>query len=131
KDTLFIKSLHGAGSYGLLDIIDNYSGTDAANIAHYAAGMAYLNLGQYKNAVTQLEKFSSKDEIYTVLSKGAIGDAFSENGQPEEALKYYKQAADIRENAFTTPKYLLKAAMVAIELKKTDEAKKLLKRIKD
>src|SRR5690554_5344786 len=44
KDSLYNLSLQGGnGKYGFIDIIDNYSGTDAANLAHYYAGMAYLN----------------------------------------------------------------------------------------
>lgn len=131
RDTLFMKSLNGSGGYGLLDIIDNYKGTDAANLATYSAGMAYLKLRKYKDAVHYLEQFSGKDEIYPAVAKGAIGDAFSENNQPEDALKYYEEAANVRTNAFTTPKYLLKAAVTAVELGKMDKAKSLLKRIED
>ncbi len=131
QDTLLIRSLHGAGSYGLLDIIDNYSGTDAANIAHYVAGMAYLKLGQYKEAIAQLEQFSSDDQFYPAIAKGAIGDAFRGNDQPELALKYYLKAAHIRTNDFTTPKYLLKAATTAMDLGKTEKATNLLNQIKE
>ena len=45
KDSLFQLSLKGGqGKYGFLDIIENYSSTDAANLSRYYAGMAYLNL---------------------------------------------------------------------------------------
>mgnify|MGYP005687290761 FL=1 len=48
KDSLLNLSLYGAdGKYGFLDIIENYSGTDAANISYYSAGMAYYNLKKY------------------------------------------------------------------------------------
>src|SRR5690625_3267538 len=129
RDTLFLKALNGSGGYGLLDIIDNYKGTDAANLANYSAGMAYLKLKEYKKAVNNLEKFSSKDEFYPAVAKGAIGDAFMENKQPENALKYYEEAANIRTNSFTTPKYLLKAGMTALDLGNNDKAKTLLQRI--
>lgn len=131
QDTLLLKSLNGAGSYGLLDIVDNYSGTDAANIAHYASGMAYLKLGKYEKAIDQLKKFSSDDEFYAAISIGAIGDAYSENNQPEKALNFYEKAAKIRKNDYTTPKFLFKAALTALDLNKSDKAKELLKQIKD
>jgi len=131
RDTLFLKALNGSGSYGLLDIISNYKGTDAANIANYSAGMAYLNLKEYKKAVEHLEKFKAKDEFYPAIAKGAIGDAFMENGQPEEALKYYEEAAKIRTNSFTTPRYLLKAGMTAVQLDEYDKAKRFLKKIEE
>lgn len=131
QDTLFIKSLNGSGGYGLLDIIDNYSGTDAANIAQYSAGISYLKLGEYEKAIEHLNKFSGKDEFFPAIAKGAIGDAYTENGQHKEALKYYEEAAKVRENKYTTPKYLLKAAITAINLEEFDKAENHLKRIKD
>ena len=49
KDSLFNLALNGAeGKYGFLDIIDEYSGTKAANLANYSAGMAYLNMQKYQ-----------------------------------------------------------------------------------
>src|SRR5690606_17429512 len=73
KDSLYNLSLQGgAGKYGFLDIIDNYSGTNAANLSRYYAGMAYLNLNKYKEAIEQLDKFKSKDEMLAPLAKGAI-----------------------------------------------------------
>ncbi|MBK7476312.1 MAG: hypothetical protein IPI11_10005 [Haliscomenobacter sp.] len=35
----------GGGFSGFLDIIDNYKGTKASNLANYYAGISYLNLG--------------------------------------------------------------------------------------
>lgn len=131
QDSLYRISINGAGGYGFLDIADNYGGTDAANLAHYYAGMAYLKLHEYKKSVAELEKFSSDDEILAPLAKGAIGDGFLQNKQPEQALNYYEKAAKMRDNGFTTPKFLLKAATTALKLNKPDKAKKYLNRIKD
>ncbi len=129
QDTLFMKALNGAGSYGLLDIIENYGGTDAANLAEYSAGMAYLKLGQYQNAIDHLQNFSSDDVIYPAVVKGALGDAYLGLKQADQALQYYSQAATVRTNNFTTPKFLLKAAIVALQLNKADQAEGFLKRI--
>lgn len=132
KDSLFNLSLQGGeGKYGFLDIIDSYSGTDAANLAHYYAGMAYLNLNNYQEAIAQLDKFSSKDEILAPLAKGAIGDAFAQLNQNEDALKYYEEAAKMRSNDFTTPRFLLKAGIVAMALNKNDKALKHFEKIKE
>lgn len=131
QDSLYHMAINGGGGYGFLDIADNYSGTDAANLAHYYAGMAYLKLREYKKAVNQLEKFSSDDEILAPLAKGAIGDSFLQNKQPEQALDYYEEAAKMRDNAFTTPRFLLKAATTALDLGQPDKAIKYLDRIAD
>jgi predicted negative regulator of RcsB-dependent stress response len=42
------------------------------------------------------------------LAKGAIGDAYSQKNQPQEALENYVKAAESNKNDFTTPRFLLK-----------------------
>ena len=60
SDSLYRRALNGGeGKYGFLDIIENYKGTPAAKLAKYSAGMAYLNLKQYENAIAYLDEFSS------------------------------------------------------------------------
>lgn len=123
KDSLYTLALNGgAGKYGMLDIISEHSGTPAANLAEYYAGMAYLNLKDYKNAVEHLSNFSSEDEALAPLAKGGIGDAFVQLNQLDDALSYYKEAANIRNNEFTTPMYLNKAGLIALELGNAKEA---------
>lgn len=129
RDDMLQRALNGAGGYGLLDVANKFGNTDAGNIANYTAGMAYLNLRQYKEAVQHLEKFSSKDEFLAVIAKGAIGDAFTETGQTQEALKYYEEAAKMRSNNYSTPKYLFRAALAAIELGQMNKAETFLKQI--
>lgn len=132
KDSLYILSLNGnGGKYGFLDIIENYGGTDAANLSHYYAGMAFLNTGKYKQAIDELQSFSSDDEILAPLAKGAIGDAFMNNGQPGEAVDYYEKAASMRDNDFTTPKFLRKAGIAALKAKDASEAEKYFTKLKD
>lgn len=131
KDSLFTMALNGGeGKFGMLDIIEEYSGTPAANMANYYAGMAYLNLKDYPNAVKHLSKFSSDDLMLNAISKGAIGDAFVQLNQPEDALEYYEKAISTSTNDFTTPLYLSKAGKLALSLNKNDKAFKYFERIK-
>jgi len=123
KDSLYTLSLNGGeGKYGMLDIINEHSGTPAANLANYYAGMAYLNLKDYKNAIAFLSDFSSDDEVLGPLAKGGIGDAFVQLNQPEDALSYYEQAAKLQTNDYTTPMFLFKAGNIALELGQADKA---------
>ena len=65
KDSLFNLSLNGAeGKFGFLDIIDNYSGTDAANLSYYSAGMAYYNMKKYDLTIEMLENFHLMIKFY-------------------------------------------------------------------
>ncbi|MEG9329133.1 Tetratricopeptide repeat-containing protein [Salinimicrobium catena] len=132
NDSLYNLALTGGqGKFGFEDIIENYGGTKAGNLAHYYAGMAYLNTNQYQKAIDNLDEFESDDEIIAPLAKGGIGDAFMQLDQPEDALGYYEEAANMRTNSFTTPKFLLKAAVVAIQLGDGDAAVEYLNRIKN
>lgn len=132
KDSLYNLALNGAeGKYGFLDIIDEYSGTKAANLANYSAGMAYLNMQKYQEAISHLERFSSEDDILGALAKGGLGDAFMQLGQPEDALGFYDKAVAHSDNEFTTPKFLYKAGVTALELKQNEKALQYFQRIKN
>jgi tetratricopeptide (TPR) repeat protein len=132
SDSLYKLSLNGSeGKFGFIKIADEYSGTDAGNLANYYAGMAYLNTGKYTEAIDYLSEFKSEDIVLSGLAKGAIGDAYAENNQPEEALKNYVKAAETNKNDFTTPRFLLKAGKTALALGKKEEALKYFTDIKD
>ncbi len=131
-DSLYSLALHGAdGKYGLLDIIDNYGSTNAGNLAKYMAGISYLKMRDYQNAIEHLGNFSTDDEILGALAKGNIGDAFSEINQPEEALEYYIKAANFKSNDFTSPIYLFKAGNIAMDLGNYKKAEELFTKVKE
>jgi tetratricopeptide (TPR) repeat protein len=105
-------ALNGDGMYpGFLKIIDDYGMTQGANLAEYYAGICYLKLGNYNEAIDHLKSFKGKDHILGPMSRGAIGDAYMELNQPGKAADYYQEAAGMKENEFTTPIFLMKAGM--------------------
>jgi tetratricopeptide (TPR) repeat protein len=131
KDSLYNLALKGGeGKFGMLDIVKEYSGTPAANLANYYAGMAYLNLRDYPNAIDYLEDFSSDDIILSAIAKGGIGDAFAQLNQPKNALEYYEKAIKVSDNEFTAPMYLLKAGNIALALDNNKKALDYFNRIK-
>jgi len=132
KDSLFNLSLNGGeGKYGMLDVISQYGGTNAGNLANYYAGMAYLNMKDYQNAITFLSDFSGNDEVLGPMATGGIGDSFVQLNQKEDALGYYVKAAKMTTNSYTTPMYLYKAGIIALELGQNAKALQYFNRIKD
>ena len=132
SDSLYKLSLNGSeGKWGFVKIADEYSGTDAGNLANYYAGVAYLNTGKYAEAIEYLGKFKSEDMVLSAMAKGAIGDAYSQKNQPKEALENYLKAAESNKNDFTTPRFLLKAGKTALSLGNKVEALKYFTDIKD
>ena len=132
SDSLYKLSLNGSeGKFGFLKIADEYSGTDAGNLANYYAGIAYLNTGKYTEAIDYLKKFKSDDIVLGALAEGAIGDAYSQKNQAKEALDSYAKAANMNKNDFTTPRFLLKAGKTALALGNKSDALKYFTDIKD
>lgn len=132
SDSLYNLALNGAeGKLGFVKIADEFSGTDAGNLANYYAGIAYLNTGKNDEAITHLEKFNSSDVMLKALAIGAIGDAHSQKNQIKEALDFYKKALSSNENEFTTPRFTLKAGKSALALGNKEEALKFFTDIKD
>jgi len=130
-DSLLTLGLEGAeGKYGFLDIASSYGGTKAGNLAHYYAGVSYLQLKDYQNAIDHLEKFDSDDLAISSISLGAIGDAFADIEQYDDAIEYYEKAAK-KENNFTTPLFLFKAGQLAMVQKDYSKAETLFTKIKD
>lgn len=106
------KALNGDGiNYGFLQIIDNYSGTDAANLASFYAGATYLQLGDYQSAVRYLEEYSSSDYLLQARAYSLAGDAYMELEDYSAAISAYKNAVDYKPNAEFTPGYLKKLAI--------------------
>jgi tetratricopeptide (TPR) repeat protein len=112
KDS-FNLALNGDGQYlGFIDIADEYSSTKPGKLANYYAGLSYLNTGDFENAIEYLDDFSSDDIILSSLALGCIGDAYMELEDADNALSYYEDAASYTKNEFTTPRYMLKQAMI-------------------
>ena len=106
-------ALNGDGQYaGFLDVADEYSSTNAGNLANYYAGLCYLHIGDYVSAIEYLEDFSSDDIILSSLALGCAGDAYMELGDRDNAMDAYEDAIANSNNNFTAPRYMMKLAMI-------------------
>ena len=130
KDS-FNLAINGDGNYlGFLDIIDDYGITKSANRAKYYAGISYLHIGEYEEAIDYLKSFKTKDLLLAPVAAGAQGDALVELGEMDKALKQYKKAYSVSENEFTTPVYMMKAAGLLETMDEPKEALTLYELIK-
>ena len=131
KDS-FNLALNGDGQFlGFLDIADEYSLTNAGNLANYYAGLCYLHTEQYEDAIEYLSNFSSDDIILSTLALGCIGDAYLELEENSKALKYYEKAAENNDNEFTTPRYLMKQANILEMNEEFEDALEIYNQIKE
>jgi len=128
----FNLALYGDGNnLGMIDIIDDYGITKSSELAHYYAGVSFLNLGEFELAIKHLEKFSSNDKMIKLIAKGAIGDAYLELGEPSKAIGYYEKAATTEDNVFVNPIYLFKAGQVYESQEEFQKALETYQKIKD
>ena len=105
-------ALNGDGnSYGFLEIIEEFPGTKAANLASFYAGASYLRLGDFDGAVRYLKDFSSSDYLVQARAYALTGDAYMEQDDFGNAIEYYQRAADYKPNKGFTPVYLKKLAV--------------------
>jgi tetratricopeptide (TPR) repeat protein len=124
-------ALNGDGNYlGFLDIVKNYKMTKAGNLAKYSAGICYLHLGEYENAIEYLSKYSIKDKLIGSIATGATGDAYVETGDLDKGAAKYIEAAEMGQNSFNTPLFLMKAGQLYELQNKYADAMKLYERIK-
>ncbi len=124
-------ALNGDGMYpGFLEIIDDYGMTKGANLSKYYAGVCYLKMGNFEEAIDHLKSFKGKDQVLGPMAKGALGDAYLEMDQAAKAAGAYLEAADLNENEFSSPLFLMKAGWTYEILKDYKKALEIYERIK-
>ena len=112
RDSFALALANPAAGYdGFLGIIDNYSGTPAANTAKYYAGISNLHLGEYQAAIDYLNQFSPSGDVLPIMKYGAMGDAYSELNQMDKAISNYQSAANAGGNDLLAAYYLQKIAL--------------------
>jgi tetratricopeptide (TPR) repeat protein len=120
----------GGGFDGFLAIADKFSGTPAGNMAHYYAGICYLQSGDFDNAIAQMEEFDGVGDLLPAMKYGVMGDAYAEKEDFDSALKYYEKAADAAENDLLATYFLKKLGMLHEIQGNKDAAIKAFERIR-
>jgi len=116
---------------GFLYIINNYGSTKSGNLAKYYAGVCYLRTGNFNKAVENLNDFNTSSKQIQMMAYGALGDAYSELNKNDEAVNYYKKAAnEFTDDATMSSEYLFRAALKLETLGKNNEALELYKELK-
>ena len=94
---------------------------------------ATLHLKQYAKAIKFLKDFNAHDATQ-IKSRalGMMGDASAELNKNDDALEYYKKAANVDDkDEYTSSEFLFRAALFAEATGKTKEAVELFKKIKE
>lgn len=129
SDSLHMALNGDSERMGFIDIINSYNFTPTAKLAKYYAGISYLRLGKFQEAVNYLTDFKTSDPILFITSHQALGDAYLELDNKQEAINTYLKGSKKHINDQFTPELLLRAGFVYEAMEKYNEALGLYKEI--
>lgn len=119
------------GFAGFIKVVDEYSGTKAANLAKAYMGICYAKLGNNEEAVKALESFDGNDRMVAPAIRAAVGNCYAQLGQLDKASATLLEAASQADNNALSPLYLMQAGEILVKLEKYDEAIKAYTTIKE
>ena len=119
------------GYAGLLNVANEFGGTEAGKLAYAYAGICYAQLGQYENAVKYLDKFSANDQLVTPALMATMGNCYAQLGQLDKAAATLVKAADKANSQALSPIYLIQAGQIYEKLGKNSEAVNAYQTIKN
>lgn len=127
------KALNGDGvNKGFLYVINNYGGTKTGELARYYAGVTYLRLNDYDNAIKHLKEFDTDSKLIQAVAWGRLADAYSEKGDKGKAVDLYKKAGrHFPEEEVNSSEFLFRAAQLLELDNKKDEAVDIYKELRD
>ncbi len=119
------------GYAGLAKVADDFSGTQAANLAQAYMGLCYAQLGQNEQAIEALNNFDGDDQMVAPAIKGTIGNCYAQLGQLDKAASTLLDAANQADNNTLSPIFLMQAGEILVKQGKYDEAIQAYTTIKD
>ncbi len=129
---LFDAQQYDKALTGFQKVANEYSSTDAGNLAQLYIGLCQANLGKWQEAVNALENFSGKDDqMISPAAEGALGNAYANLKQYDEAVKHLTSAAKMADNNSLSPTFLIQAGEILESQGKKDEALKLYEEVKE
>lgn len=129
---LFVQDQYDKALPLFQKVLDEYSSTDAGNLAQLYIGICQANLGKWQEAVNALEAFSGKkDQMITPAAEGALGNAYANLNQLDKAVEHLKKAASMADNNSLSPTFLIQAGEILESQGKKEEALKLYQEVKD
>lgn len=135
---MFMQDQYEKAAPEFVKIANDYSGTDAANLANLYAGLCYANLEKWEDAVKFIDKFSSADDaMISPAAMAALGNAYAHTNNIDKAVSALKKAASMADgesindaNFSISATFLIQAAQLLESQNKADEALKIYENVK-
>lgn len=110
EDSLAIFG-NGNDYVGFEQIVKDFHGTKASDLAHAYAGISYGRLGNNEQALKHLNKFKGGDILITPAVMGAVGDIYMNMGNTEKAISTFISAAKKANDELLSPIFYQKAGI--------------------
>lgn len=130
EDSLAIFG-NGNDFIGFENIIKEFHGTKAADLAHAYAGISYARLGNNEDAIKHLNKFNGGDLLITPAISGAIGDIYMNMGDNNKAISHFTNAAKKANDDIISPIYYNKVGLAYFHIRDYSKAIETFQMIKD
>lgn len=130
KDS-FDLALNGDGAVsGFISIADKYGNTPSGNMAHYYAGICYMQKGDLDNAIKHLEKYNPGTDEIAGVTYVQLGHAYADKKDYTKAINMYKKAGESANNNLQSPAYFKYAADLMADQNDLKGALDLYRKIK-
>lgn len=119
-----------AETLGLLEIADEYGGTQAGNLATFYAADALYRLGEFDRALTYFQQFDKTNDLIGASALAAEAAIYESREEFATAAEHYQDAANQFESDLTTPRYLMDAGRAYAEAGDYEQALEIYQTIK-
>jgi len=110
----------------LLNMSDNYSGTNSASKGIYLLALTYFQKGEYENALSNFQKYLDNigsDPILNSAAYSGIGACLEQQGKFLEAAQSYEKGATKFSDHFNAPQQLMDAGRCYTRTNRVVEAR--------
>lgn len=113
KSKNYKEALYGNNNFkGFESMISESISSKQDRLILLYAGLSALQIGEYQKAINYLNRFESKDQFFSIIKYGAIGDAYSQLNNFEKALEFYQKAENSSNNFVVVPEYLIRSTAI-------------------
>ncbi len=112
-------------------VYDEFSGTNAGQLAAYQAAITEFNNGNFQKAHDLMNEFSSDNKILIAMKFGLMGDALANLKKNDQAAELFDKAISASSDLYTSYMFTRKAGIFALANNKKAEAKKYFSSIEE
>ena len=116
---------------GLKDIVAEYGSTENGETAKIYLANSYANLGKTEEALKYYQDYSGDIDIYIAASLAGQGGYYAAKSEYEKAADLYMKASKISKTDVMNSNYMFQAAVNYFDAGEKEQAKDLLKIIKE